>query len=88
MSRNLKKYIFCSIEGGWYKELKVKEFSVFDFLELPFFNGMIQNNYFQKHILQEIKLKYTCFKCLIVTSLIEPLSFCVIDYYRKEKYVK
>ena len=26
-----KKNIFCSIVGGWYKELKAKEFCVFDY---------------------------------------------------------
>ena len=25
---------FCSIVGEWYKELKVKEFCVFDYIEL------------------------------------------------------
>ena len=30
----MKKNIFCSIVGWWYKELKVKEFCVFDYIEL------------------------------------------------------
>ena len=76
-------YIFCSIIGGWYKELKVKEFCVFDFRELLFFNGMFQNNYFKKHILQKTKLKYTCLKRLFLVLLTEPLLFCVFDYYSK-----
>ena len=29
-----KKNIFCRIVGGWYKELKVREFCVFDYIEL------------------------------------------------------
>ena len=32
-----KKNIFCSIVGGWCKELKVKDFCVFDFIELILF---------------------------------------------------
>ena len=84
MATNMKKKnIICSIVCGWYKELKVKEFCVFDFIELLFFNGLFQNNYFKKHILQKTKLKYKCLKRLFVVSLTEPLSFCVFDYYRK-----
>ena len=78
-----KNNIFCSTVGGWYKELKVKELCVFEFIELLFVNGVFQNNYFKTHILQKTKLKYTCLMCLIVASLTEPLSFCVFDYYRK-----
>ena len=45
-------------------ELKVKEFYVFDCLELLFFNGLFQNNCFKKHISQKTKLKHTYLKCL------------------------
>ena len=38
----MKKNIFCSTVGGWYKELEVKDFCVFDFIELLFFNGVFQ----------------------------------------------
>ena len=51
----MKKNIFCSTVGGWYKELEVKDFCVFDFIELLFFNGVFQSNYFKKHILQKKK---------------------------------
>ena len=34
IATNMKKNIFCSIVGGCYKELKVKEFCVFDYIEL------------------------------------------------------
>ena len=33
-SYKYEKKTFCSIVGGWYKELKVKEFCVFDYIEL------------------------------------------------------
>ena len=67
-------------------ELKVKEFYVFDCLELLFFNGLFQNNYFKKHISQKRKLKHTYLKCLFcVASLTEPFSFCVFDHDRKIK---
>ena len=80
MVTNLKKKkIFYSIEGGWYKELKVKEFCVFDFIELLFFNGLFQNSYFKKHVLQKTK----CLNCLFVVSLTGPLSFCAFEYYRQ-----
>ena len=69
-----KKNIFCSTVGGWYKELKLKDFCVFDFIEL-LFNGMLQNNTFKKRILQITKLKYTCLKCLCRSN--------VFEYYRK-----
>ena len=72
-----KKNIFCSTVGGWYKELRLKDFYVFDFIEL-LFNGVLQNNSFKKCILQITKLKYTCFKCL-------SRSMCLIII---EKYVK
>ena len=75
--------MFCGIVGEWYKELKVKEFCVFDFIELLFFNGLFQNNYFKKHVSQKTNFKYKCLKCLFVVSLTEPLSFCVLDYHRK-----
>ena len=42
-------YTFCSTVGGWYKKLKVKDFYVFDFTELLYFNGVFQNNYLKKH---------------------------------------
>ena len=61
--------IFCSIVSGWYKELKVKEFCVFHFIELLF--------------LQKTRLKHTCLESLFVVSLTELLSFYVFDYYRK-----
>ena len=68
MATNMKKKqtIFCSIVGGWFKELKVKEFYVFDYKELLFFNGLFQHNYFKKYISQNTKLKYTCLKCLFL----------------------
>ena len=49
MATNMeKKNIFCIIVGWWYKELKVKKFCVFDFLELSYYvNGQFQNNYFK-----------------------------------------
>ena len=35
IATNMKKNnIFFSIVGGWYKELKVKEFCVFDYIKL------------------------------------------------------
>ena len=37
MAAITKKNIFCSTIRGWYKELKVKDFCVFDFIELLFF---------------------------------------------------
>ena len=46
-----KKNIFCSTVGEWYKELKLKDFCVFDFIEL-LFNGVLRNNSFKKRILQ------------------------------------
>ena len=79
MVTNVKKYIFCSTVGGWYKELKVKDFCVFDFIELLFFNRVFQSNYFKKHILQKTKLKYTCLKCLC-----RSVCFIIIEKYVKE----
>ena len=69
-----KNKTFCSTVGGWYKELKLKDFRVFGFIEL-LFNGMLQNNTFKKRILQITKLKYTCLKCLCRSN--------VFEYYRK-----
>ena len=37
MAAITKKNIFCSTIRGWYKELKVKDFCVFNFIELLFF---------------------------------------------------
>ena len=39
-----KKTYFWSIEVGWYKELEVKEFCHFDYIDLQLFNGLFQNN--------------------------------------------
>ena len=48
MATNMEKNKFCSIVGAWYKELKVKEFFVFDFTELSYHvNDLFQNNYFK-----------------------------------------
>ena len=55
-------------------ELKAKDFCVFDFVELLFFNGVLQNNYFKKHFAIN-KVKVHVFEV--------PLSFDVFDYYRK-----
>ena len=52
----MEKNIICSIVGAWYIELKVKDFCAFDYIEL-FSNGLFQNNYFKKHILQKVNLK-------------------------------
>ena len=45
-----KKHILQHCRWVVY-ELKAKDFCVFDFVELLFFNGVLQNNYFKKHIL-------------------------------------
>ena len=52
----IKKNIICSIVAAWYIELQVKQFCVFDNIEL-FSNGLFQNNYFKKHFSQKVKLK-------------------------------
>ena len=68
-----------SIVGGWYKESKVKEFCVFDS------DGLFQNIFFKTYF-AENKVKVHVFKVpVLVASLTEPLSFCVLDYYRKIK---
>ena len=72
-----KKNIFCTIVGRWYKELKIKEFWVFDNLELLFLNVIFQNNYFKKHISQKTKLNTRVWS--VCASLTVPLSFCVLD---------
>ena len=41
-----KKKTFCSFVGGWYMWLKVKEFYVFESIELLFLNSLFQNKYF------------------------------------------
>ena len=80
MATNKKRTnIFCSTVGGWYKELKFKDFCVFDFIKLLLFNGVFQNNYFKKHILQKAKLKYTRLKCLC-----RSLCLIIIEEYVKE----
>ena len=61
-----KKTYFWSIEVGWYKELEVKEFCHFDYIDLQLFNGLFQNNYFKKYMSQKAKLLYTCLKCLFL----------------------
>ena len=62
MATNMKKKnIFCSTVGGWYKELKVKELCVFDFIELLFVNGVFQNNYFKTYF-AENKVKVHMFE--------------------------
>ena len=66
IATNMEKNILCGIVGRWYKELKVKEFCVFGYIELLFFNGLLQDNYFKKHISQKTKLKYTYLKCLFL----------------------
>ena len=80
-----KKTYFWSIEVGWYKELEVKEFCHFDYIDLQLFNGLFQNNYFKKYV-AESKVTLHVFKVSVfVTSLAEPWSFCLFDYYRKIK---
>ena len=37
MAAITKKNIFCGTIRGWYKELKVKDYCVFNFIELLFF---------------------------------------------------
>ena len=41
---------------------------------------LFQNNYFKKHNLQKTRTGVHVFEMLI-----EPLSFCVFDYYKKRK---
>ena len=43
---------------------------------------LFQNNYFKKHNLQKTRTSVHVFEMLI-----EPLSFCVFDYYKKEKKI-
>ena len=49
----MKKNIFCRIVSGWYKELKVKEFSVFDYEKL----------------LIELLFLMNCFKAIILKNI-------------------
>ena len=78
------KNIFCSIVGGWNKELKVKKFV---FLELLSFNDLLQNNYFENFNLQKTKLKYTCLKCLFLwpswLRLFRSVCLFVIEKWNK-----
>ena len=70
-----------SIVGGWYKESKVKEFCVFDNTVMACFKTFFFKTYFAEN-----KVKVHVFKVpVFVASLTEPLSFCVLDYYRKIK---
>ena len=62
MATNMKKKKISSTVGGWFKELKDKEFGIFYYKELLFFNGLFQNSYFKKLILQKTRLKYRCLK--------------------------
>ena len=73
-----KKHILQHCRWVVY-ELKAKDFCVFDFVELLFFNGVLQNNYFKKHILPRTKLKYTCLKCLC-----RSVSLIIIEKYIKD----
>ena len=47
IATNVKKKTYFAVlkVGGTYEELKVKEFCVFEHLELLFLNGLFQNNY-------------------------------------------
>ena len=45
---------------------------------------LLQNNYFEKHISQKIKLKYICLKCLLPFYWFH-LSLSVSHNYRKRK---
>ena len=76
---NIKRNIFWSITGGWYKELKIITFCVFDWIQLLLFNGLFQNNYFTKHILQKTSLKNTCLRYLFCHLVDWALSFCASD---------
>ena len=73
---NIKRNIFWSISGGWYKELKIITFCVFDWMQLLLFNGLLKNNYFTKHILQKTSLKNTCLRYLFLSP--RWLSFIVL----------
>ena len=54
---------YCSIITAWYKELKVKEFCAFDYIELQSFDDLFQNSYFKKHF-AENKVKVHMFNPL------------------------
>ena len=58
LATNMKKIIFYIIISVLYMGLIVKEIYVFDCIELLFFNGLFQNNYFEEHISQKTKLNY------------------------------
>ena len=56
------KKILYSIVGRWHKELKVKEFSVLDYIERLFFNGLFRSSpqevFYKKDVLKNFA-KYT-----------------------------
>ena len=78
-----KRNIFCSIIGGSYMKVKVKEFCVFNGIELLFFDDQFKNNCSKNYILHKKKLRYTFLNCPFL--LTEPFSLCVSYYDRNVK---
>ena len=54
----MEKKIFCSIVGGWYEELKVKEFCVFDHIKMTCFQTIPRSTF--------IELRRVIFSCINV----------------------
>ena len=61
-------------------KVKVKEFCVFNGIELLFFDDQFKNNCSKNYILHKIKLRYTFLNCPFLFT--EPFSLCVSYYDR------